>query len=208
MDILQGLPSSCSPSSCPRPRPFHPERDPGHLDPHHAAGARVIRASVLSIREFQYVEAARALGVSHLRVAFRHILPNTVRPVHRARHAQLGSAILVEATLSFLGLGVPEPYPSGPPCSPSRRRSTRRRRRTSCSSGHRHQSGRLRLESPRRCPSATRSIHDCGRLRCPAGRRLPWLRMGSAGCRPRRWRAIRRRKGTPCSGETSRPSLQ
>ncbi|HEV8531777.1 MAG TPA: ABC transporter permease [Methylomirabilota bacterium] len=74
--------------------------------------ARVIRASVLSIREFQYVEAARALGVTHLRIAFRHILPNTVGPFIVLATAQLGSAILVEATLSFLGLGVPEPYPS------------------------------------------------------------------------------------------------
>jgi peptide/nickel transport system permease protein len=74
--------------------------------------ARVIRASVLSIREMQYVEAARALGVQHLRVAFRHILPNTVGPFIVLCTAQLGSAILVEATLSFLGMGVPEPYPS------------------------------------------------------------------------------------------------
>jgi peptide/nickel transport system permease protein len=74
--------------------------------------ARVIRASVLSIREFQYVEAARALGVRHLRIAFRHIMPNTIGPFIVLATAQLGSAILVEATLSFLGLGVPEPYPS------------------------------------------------------------------------------------------------
>jgi len=74
--------------------------------------ARVIRASVLAIREFQYVEAARALGVSHLRVAFRHILPNTMGPFIVLGTAQLGSAILTEAALSFLGLGVPEPYPS------------------------------------------------------------------------------------------------
>jgi len=74
--------------------------------------ARVIRASVLSIREMQYVEAARSLGVRHLRIAFRHILPNTVGPFIVLCTAQLGSAILVEATLSFLGLGVPEPYPS------------------------------------------------------------------------------------------------
>ena len=74
--------------------------------------ARVIRASVLSIREMQYVEAARALGIQHLRVAFRHILPNTVGPFIVLCTAQLGSAILVEATLSFLGMGVPEPYPS------------------------------------------------------------------------------------------------
>jgi peptide/nickel transport system permease protein len=74
--------------------------------------ARVIRASVLSIREMQYVEAARALGLRHLRVAFRHILPNTMGPFIVLGTAQLGSAILVEAALSFLGLGVPEPYPS------------------------------------------------------------------------------------------------
>ena len=74
--------------------------------------ARVIRSSVLSIREMQYVEAARSLGVQHLRVAFRHILPNTIGPFIVLCTAQLGSAILVEATLSYLGLGVPEPYPS------------------------------------------------------------------------------------------------
>ncbi len=74
--------------------------------------ARVIRASVLSIREFQYVEAARALGADHLRIAFRHVLPNTMGPFIVLCTAQLGSAILTEATLSFLGLGVPEPYPS------------------------------------------------------------------------------------------------
>src|SRR5207249_2362663 len=58
------------------------------------------------------IEAARALGVRHLRTAFRHILPNTVGPFIVLCTAQLGSAILVEATLSFLGMGIPEPYPS------------------------------------------------------------------------------------------------
>jgi peptide/nickel transport system permease protein len=74
--------------------------------------ARVIRASVLSIREMQYVEAARALGLLHLRIAFRHVMPNTIGPFIVLMTAQLGSAILTEAALSFLGLGVPEPYPS------------------------------------------------------------------------------------------------
>lgn len=74
--------------------------------------ARVIRASVLAIREMQYVEAARALGLRHARIAFRHVLPNTMGPFIVLCTAQLGSAILVEAALSFLGLGVPEPYPS------------------------------------------------------------------------------------------------
>jgi peptide/nickel transport system permease protein len=74
--------------------------------------ARVIRSSVLTIREMPYVEAAQALGVGHRRVAFRHILPNTMGPFLVLITAQLGSAILVEAALSYLGLGVPEPYPS------------------------------------------------------------------------------------------------
>jgi peptide/nickel transport system permease protein len=74
--------------------------------------ARVIRSSVLTIREMQYVEAARGLGLTHLRIAFRHVLPNTIGPFIVLCTAQLGSAILVEAALSFLGLGVPEPYPS------------------------------------------------------------------------------------------------
>jgi peptide/nickel transport system permease protein len=74
--------------------------------------ARVVRASVLTIREMQYIEAARGLGLRHLRIAFRHVMPNTVGPFIVLCTAQLGSAILVEAALSFLGLGVPEPYPS------------------------------------------------------------------------------------------------
>ena len=56
--------------------------------------------------------AAMRRGVRHLRTAFRHILPNTVGPFIVLCTAQLGSAILVEATLSFLGMGIPEPYPS------------------------------------------------------------------------------------------------
>ena len=74
--------------------------------------ARLIRASVLAIRQLTYVEAARALGVRHPRVAFRHILPNTIGPFIVLITAQLGASILVEAALSFLGRGIPEPYPS------------------------------------------------------------------------------------------------
>jgi peptide/nickel transport system permease protein len=74
--------------------------------------ARVIRSSVMSIREMQYIEAGRSIGLGHLRIAFRHIMPNTMGPFIVLATAQLGSAILVEAALSFLGLGVPEPYPS------------------------------------------------------------------------------------------------
>lgn len=74
--------------------------------------ARVVRSSTLSLREMPFVEAARAAGMSELRVAARHVLPNTLAPLIVLFTAQLGSAILVEASLSFLGLGVPEPHPS------------------------------------------------------------------------------------------------
>ena len=74
--------------------------------------ARVIRSSTLAIRELPYVEAARAGGMSEVRIALRHVLPNTLAPCIVLATAQLGAAILVEASLSFLGLGVPEPHPS------------------------------------------------------------------------------------------------
>jgi peptide/nickel transport system permease protein len=74
--------------------------------------ARVIRANVLSLREMPFVEAAKATGMSELRVAVMHVLPNTLAPLIVLATAQLGSTILTEASLSFLGLGVPEPYPS------------------------------------------------------------------------------------------------
>jgi peptide/nickel transport system permease protein len=74
--------------------------------------ARVIRANTLSLREMPFVEAARAVGMSELRIAVRHILPNTLAPLIVLATAQLGAAILTEASLSFLGLGIPEPHPS------------------------------------------------------------------------------------------------
>ncbi len=74
--------------------------------------ARVIRANVLALREMPYVEAAKAVGMSETKIAFRHVLPNTIAPLIVLGTAQLGSAILTEASLSFLGLGVPEPHPS------------------------------------------------------------------------------------------------
>jgi peptide/nickel transport system permease protein len=74
--------------------------------------ARVIRSNTLALRELPFVEAARAIGMSEFRIAVRHVLPNTLAPVIVLATAQLGAAILTEASLSFLGLGIPEPYPS------------------------------------------------------------------------------------------------
>jgi peptide/nickel transport system permease protein len=74
--------------------------------------ARVIRANTLALRELPFVEAAKSIGMSETRIAFRHVLPNTLAPLIVLATAQLGSAILTEASLSFLGLGIPEPYPS------------------------------------------------------------------------------------------------
>lgn len=74
--------------------------------------ARVVRGQVLGIREKEYVEAARALGFSHFRILFRHIMPNAFSPVIIISAANFASAILIEAGLSFLGIGVQPPIPS------------------------------------------------------------------------------------------------
>ncbi|MGI9480433.1 MAG: ABC transporter permease [Hyphomicrobiaceae bacterium] len=74
--------------------------------------ARVIRANTLALREMPFVEASKAVGMSEWRIAVQHILPNTLAPLIVLGTAKLGSAILTEASLSFLGLGIPEPHPS------------------------------------------------------------------------------------------------
>jgi len=74
--------------------------------------ARIIRSNTLSLREMPYVEAARAIGMSEMRIAINHELPNTLAPLIVLGTAQFGSAILVESALAFLGLGIPEPHPS------------------------------------------------------------------------------------------------
>jgi len=74
--------------------------------------ARIVRGQVLAVREREYVEAARALGYSHSRILFRHILPNIMGPVWVVSASNFASAIVIEAGLSFLGVGVQPPQPS------------------------------------------------------------------------------------------------
>ncbi len=74
--------------------------------------ARLVRGQVLAAREREFVEAARALGASDLRIVVRHILPNIIQPVVVQAAIGMAGAVLAEATMSFLGLGVPPPTAS------------------------------------------------------------------------------------------------
>jgi peptide/nickel transport system permease protein len=74
--------------------------------------ARVVRSSALAIREIPYVDAARAMGFGHARIVLRHISPNIMAPYLIMLTTFLGQAILAEASLSYLGLGVQEPTPA------------------------------------------------------------------------------------------------
>lgn len=74
--------------------------------------ARLIRGQVLSVKQMQYIDAARVLGFSDFRIMFRHILPNVAGPLLVVSASNFANAILIEAGLSFLGLGVPPPTPS------------------------------------------------------------------------------------------------
>lgn len=74
--------------------------------------ARVMRGQVLKVREFDFVQAARALGASNMRILFTHILPNAIQPLIVQASLGMAGAVLSEASLSFLGLGIPPPTPS------------------------------------------------------------------------------------------------
>ena len=74
--------------------------------------ARVVRSNALAIREIPYVDAARALGYSHTRIILRHMIPNVMAPFLIMLTSFLGQAILLEASLSYLGMGVQEPTPA------------------------------------------------------------------------------------------------
>jgi len=77
-----------------------------------AGSSRIIRSAALAAKENQFVEAARAVGASHLRIILCYILPNIMAPIIIITTVSLGFTILIESTLSFLGFGVPPPYPS------------------------------------------------------------------------------------------------
>ncbi len=74
--------------------------------------ARVVRGQIISVKQEQYIEAAKALGYSNLRIIFRHILPNIMAPVIVISAANFAAAILIESGLSFLGIGAQPPTPS------------------------------------------------------------------------------------------------
>jgi peptide/nickel transport system permease protein len=75
-------------------------------------GGRVIRSVVLSLKEMSYVESARSLGASNLRIMLRHILPQCIAPYLILATTHLGVAIIIEASLGFLGVGIPPPTPT------------------------------------------------------------------------------------------------
>lgn len=75
-------------------------------------GGRVIRAVVLSVKEMQFVESARSLGASKIRIMARHILPQCIAPYLILATTHLGVAIIIEASLGFLGVGIPPPTPT------------------------------------------------------------------------------------------------
>jgi len=74
--------------------------------------ARVMRGQVLKVREYDYVQAARALGAGNMRILATHILPNAIQPLIVQASLGMAGAVLSEASLSFLGLGIPPPAPS------------------------------------------------------------------------------------------------
>jgi peptide/nickel transport system permease protein len=77
-----------------------------------AGGSRVVRSAVFSIKENQYIEAAEAMGAGNGRILLMHVMPNVIAPIIVIGTANIGGVIIVEASLSYLGLGVPPPNPS------------------------------------------------------------------------------------------------
>ena len=75
-------------------------------------GSRIVRSAVVSVREHMYVHAAQSIGASSLRILWRHVLPNVMAPIIVLLTTRVGTVILAESGLAFLGLGVPPPAPT------------------------------------------------------------------------------------------------
>ena len=75
-------------------------------------GSRIVRSAVISVREHMYIHAAQSIGATNLRILWRHILPNVLAPVIVLFTTRVGTVILAESGLSFLGLGIPPPAPT------------------------------------------------------------------------------------------------
>ena len=113
--------------------------------------ARVVRSSALAIREVPYVDAARACGFGHARIILRHMVPNVMAPFLIMLTAFVGQAILAEASLSYLGLGVQEPVAGLGPDAAGRRRGIRLDGAVDRDlSGPRDRADRVRLQPVRR----------------------------------------------------------
>ena len=119
------------------------------------------RASTLSIVAMPFIDAARAAGFSHQRIILRHIVPNIVAPYLIMVSASMAQAILLEASLSFLGLGVTEPTPAwGLMLSGTQRRLLPDRALDDRIPRRRHHARRVRLQPVRRSACATGSIRN------------------------------------------------
>lgn len=77
-----------------------------------AGSSRIVRSSTITVKEASYVEASRSIGASQARILLRHVLPNVVPIIIISASVQIGNVILIESSLSFLGFGVPPPFPS------------------------------------------------------------------------------------------------
>jgi peptide/nickel transport system permease protein len=114
--------------------------------------ARLVRGEVLSLREREFVQAARALGMGDWRIISRHVIPNTMAPVIVSATLGIGQTILTEASLSFLGLGVQPPTPSWGNMVADGRDALIEAWWIATFPGHRHRADRDRLQPPGRRP--------------------------------------------------------
>ena len=113
--------------------------------------ARVVRSSALAVRETPYIDAARACGFGHTRIVLRHMVPNVMAPYLIMMTAAVGQAILIEASLSFLGLGVQEPTPAwGLMLRGGAQEYAESAPWVAIYPGHRHLARRVRLQPVRR----------------------------------------------------------